>query len=113
MEQYINSRVLPHLHVPLRVQSVPVGGGVNVLVDTAMQSYIHTGKLPACTEKNSGMPGACFTPRASMMTKWDERELCPHLGGYRPMLLMPARLGGLIQGLADSRAGGVVGLDVA
>ena len=25
-----------HQHVPLRVQSVPVVGGVNVLVDTAM-----------------------------------------------------------------------------
>ena len=31
-----------HQRVPLRVQSVPVGGGVNVLVDTAMYSYIHT-----------------------------------------------------------------------
>ena len=31
-----------HQHVPLRVQSVPIVGGVNinVLVDTAMQSYI-------------------------------------------------------------------------
>ena len=29
-------------HVPLRVQSVTVVGGVNVLVDTAMYSYIHT-----------------------------------------------------------------------
>ena len=47
------------------------------------------------------------------MTEWDERELCPHLGEHRPMLLMPARLAGLIQGLANSSAGGVVGLDVA
>ena len=31
-----------HQHVPLRVQPVPVAGGVNVLVDTAMQSYIRT-----------------------------------------------------------------------
>ena len=31
-----------HQHVPLRVQSVPVVGGVSVLVDTAMLSYIHT-----------------------------------------------------------------------
>ena len=40
-----------HQHVPLRVQSVPVVGGVNVLVDTAMymissmhnnHTYIHT-----------------------------------------------------------------------
>ena len=30
-----------HQHVPLRVQSVPVVGGGNVLVDTAMKSYIH------------------------------------------------------------------------
>ena len=29
-------------HVSLRVQSVPVVGGVNVLVDTAMQSFIHS-----------------------------------------------------------------------
>ena len=31
-----------HQHVPLRVQSVPVVGGVNALVDTAMLSYIYT-----------------------------------------------------------------------
>ena len=31
-----------HQHVPLTVQSVPVVGGVNVLVDTAMWSCIHT-----------------------------------------------------------------------
>ena len=31
-----------HQHVPLRVQTVPVVRGVNVLVHTAMQSYIHT-----------------------------------------------------------------------
>ena len=31
-----------HQHVPLRVQSVPIVGGVNVHVGTAMQSYIHT-----------------------------------------------------------------------
>ena len=29
-------------HVPLSVQSVPVVGGVDVFVDTAMVSYIHT-----------------------------------------------------------------------
>ena len=37
-----------HQHVPLRVQSVPVFGGVNVLVDTAMQSYIHTSAARLC-----------------------------------------------------------------
>lgn len=31
-------------HVPLRVRSVPVAGGVNVLVVTAIQSYIRTYK---------------------------------------------------------------------
>lgn len=31
-----------HQHVPFRVQSLPVVGGVNGLVDTAIKSYIHT-----------------------------------------------------------------------
>ena len=30
-----------HQHVPLRVESVPVVRGVNVLMDTAMLSYMH------------------------------------------------------------------------
>ena len=31
-----------HQHVPSRVQSVPFVGGANFIVDSAMQSYIHT-----------------------------------------------------------------------
>ena len=30
-----------HQHVPLRVQSVPVVGGGNLIVDTAMSSYFY------------------------------------------------------------------------
>ena len=65
-----------HTHVPLRVQSVQIAGGDNVLVDTAMEYHIYTyiptarSTLPrqrGTSQRPAGdvltaIPGGCMTP---------------------------------------------------
>ena len=66
-----------HQHMPLRVQSVPVTGGVNVLVDMAMQSSMPEGETTWETPSDTCMQltglllcslmAACKTPAGK---KW-------------------------------------------